>query len=264
MHLTYILFVNALTITCLTRVFDQPSFILTNNDSAIIMWRNSIVFHSMDKMTSMFIHILPALVIFSLRWSDHISRKEYPLYEEMDGTIYTNVKDFWFTPFLYYMLWQTIYLVKTEVVSKKKLDHNSEIMTSLRWMTKKKDSASYKLLSVFGVKYQLPTFVLIQAAYVLATFLVRLIMPAMFVCFFVPLNGLTLVCALCVLSQVMPLFYHSFVLHALYLGTIFIIALVNGSSYYFHVFAKRYIEEIGKRVAETEQNVQKLNTKQES
>ena len=47
--------------------------------------------------------------------------------------------------------------------------------------------------------------------------------------------------------------YHSVVFHALYLGTIFIIALINGASYYFHVFAKRYIEEIGKRVAGAEQ-----------
>ena len=134
----------------------------------------------MDKMTSMFIHILPALVTFSLRWGHHISHKEYPLYEELEGTISTNVKDFWWTPFLYYMLWQTIYLIKTEVISKKKLDYNSEMMTSLRWMTRKKDSASYKLLSVFGEQNQLPTFVLIQAVYTLATFLVRLIISAMF------------------------------------------------------------------------------------
>ena len=67
---------------------------------AIVMWRNSLVFHSLDKMTSMFIHILPALVIFSRRWGEHMKRREYPLYEEMDGTIKSNIIDFLWTPFL--------------------------------------------------------------------------------------------------------------------------------------------------------------------
>ncbi|KAL7534239.1 hypothetical protein ACHAXR_005746 [Thalassiosira sp. AJA248-18] len=201
--------------------------------SAIIMWRNSIVFHSMDKMTSMFIHILPALVMFTQRWGDYISRKErIPFYEEMDGTITTNMMNFWWTPFLYHMLWQTIYLIKTEVISKKKLDYNSEIMTSLRWMTRNKNSASYKLLSIFGEQNQLPTFVLYQALFTLVTFLA------------------------------MPLLWHSFMLHTLYLAVIFVIALINGASYYFHVFAKRYIEEIGKRASE-EQSVQKNTSKRD-
>lgn len=188
--------------------------------SAIIMWRNSLVFHSMDKMTSMFIHILPPLVTFSQRWGDHLSRKEFPFYEKMEGTIISNMKEFWLIPFGYYILWQTIYLIKTEVISKKKLEYNTEMMTSLRWMTRKKSSSSYKLLSIFGEHNQLPTFVLIQAVYTFITFLI------------------------------VPLLWHSFWLHSLYLAAIFIVSLANGASYYFHVFAKRYIEEIQKRVSE--------------
>ena len=187
---------------------------------AIVMWRNSLVFHSMDKMTSMFIHILPSLVTFCHRWEIHLVERNFPFYEGIDGTIITICNDFLWTPFCYYILWQTFYLIKTEVVSKEKLEYNTEIMTSLRWLTRKKDSASYKLLSVFGEHNQLPTFVLIQAVYTVATFLV------------------------------VPLLWHSIWLHALYLVVIFVIALANGATYYFHVFAKRYIEEIGRRVSE--------------
>uniref|UniRef100_A0A7S2Q1C6 Glycerophosphocholine acyltransferase 1 n=1 Tax=Skeletonema marinoi TaxID=267567 RepID=A0A7S2Q1C6_9STRA len=190
---------------------------------AVAMWRNSLVFHSLDKMTSMFIHILPALVMFSQRWQDHISNKEFPLLEEMDETIVTTLIDFWWNPFVYYAIWQALYLVKTEIVSKKKLDYNTSIMTSLRWMVRKKTSASYKLLSRFGEHNQLPTFVCIQAVYTLATFL------------------------LC------PLLWHSIWLHFIYILVIFIIALANGASYYFHVFAKQYINEIGK-LAVVEEN----------
>lgn len=174
----------------------------------------------MDKMTSMFIHVLPPLVMFSRRWGEHIFNRNFPLYEKLDGTWSSNIIDFWLNPFCYYVLWQTIYLFKTEVISKKKLCYNSEIMTSLRWLTRKRDSASYKLLSIFGEDNQLPTFVFAQAVYTVVTFLV------------------------------VPLLWHSFWLHAAYLMVIFIVALVNGAKYYFHVFAVRYIEEIGKRVSE--------------
>lgn len=35
---------------------------------AIVTWRNSLVFHSLDKVTSVFIHIFPALVTYVIRW----------------------------------------------------------------------------------------------------------------------------------------------------------------------------------------------------
>ncbi|KAL9187440.1 hypothetical protein ACHAXT_001543 [Thalassiosira profunda] len=187
---------------------------------AVVLWRNSLVFHSLDKKTSMFIHVLPPLVVFSQRWGEHLSRKEFPYYEEMEGTVSSNIVDFWVQPFGYYVLWQTLYLVKTEMISKRKLEYNTEIATSLRWMTRKKESASYKLLSMFGEQNQLQTFVALQAAFTLTTYLVA------------------------------PLLWHSIWLHALYLGTIFVIALANGASYYFQVFAKRYIDEISKKVSE--------------
>jgi hypothetical protein len=36
---------------------------------AIAAWRNSLVFHSIDKITSVFIHAFPGLLAFSWRWS---------------------------------------------------------------------------------------------------------------------------------------------------------------------------------------------------
>lgn len=186
---------------------------------AVVMWRNSLVFHSMDKMTSMFIHMLPPIVMFCRRWGDHFSAKEFPFYEEMNGNFFKNIIEFWWNPFLHYAIWQTIYLIKTEWWSKQKLTYNPELMTSLRWLTHKKSSSSYKLLSYFGEQNQLVTFVLIQAIYTVLTFLI------------------------------MPILWHSMWLHGIYLLIIFVIALANGAMYYFHVFAVRYIEEVGKQVS---------------
>ena len=48
----------------------QVVFVLCNGPlaTAIIMWHNSLVFHDWDKMTSVCIHLLPALVTFARRW----------------------------------------------------------------------------------------------------------------------------------------------------------------------------------------------------
>ena len=39
--------------------------------SAIVLWRNSLVPHSIDKMTSLFIHISPSLTLWGIRWFVH-------------------------------------------------------------------------------------------------------------------------------------------------------------------------------------------------
>ena len=67
-------FVNALLLVIL---FFYPSsalftavFFLAHGPVAwaIYAWRNALVFHSLDKMTSIAIHISPALVMYTLRW----------------------------------------------------------------------------------------------------------------------------------------------------------------------------------------------------
>ena len=36
--------------------------------SAIVLWTNSVVPHSLDKMTSLFIHLSPSLALWGIRW----------------------------------------------------------------------------------------------------------------------------------------------------------------------------------------------------
>jgi len=65
-------------ILCLFHLWIYPSspylfettFILSNGPLiwAVVAWRNSLVFHDIDKMTSLFIHVAPPLVTFSQRW----------------------------------------------------------------------------------------------------------------------------------------------------------------------------------------------------
>lgn len=32
------------------------------------VWRNSLVFHDVEKITSLYIHIFPGLLLYTLRW----------------------------------------------------------------------------------------------------------------------------------------------------------------------------------------------------
>lgn len=48
-------------------------------------------------------------------------------------------------------------------------------------------------------------------------------------------------CALCML--VSPILWHSFALHTAYLLILFLVAINNGATYYFRVFAKRYYKD---------------------
>jgi len=48
----------------------KANFVLSHGPLAvaILAWQNSIVFHSLDKMTSFYIHIMPALTCYLQRW----------------------------------------------------------------------------------------------------------------------------------------------------------------------------------------------------
>lgn len=55
--------------------------------SAIILFRNSFVFHNYDKMTSCFIHILPPLISFCVRWFPANCSKWYRNFVDSGGDI---------------------------------------------------------------------------------------------------------------------------------------------------------------------------------
>lgn len=218
-------------------VLFKINFALTNGPlaMAVILWRNSLVFHSVDKMTSSMIHLLPSVVMYSMKWQSHLLDHKFPLWEEdemepkplssaglfnwnkiVDSS---NILNFMCYPFLCYLIWQCLYLFKTEVISRKKLLNDYEIMTSLRYLQRKATyTTAYKIINrLFGPNHLLLGFVFYQGTYTILTLL--------------PI----------------PIFWHSMRIHSLYLSLIFIQALINGASYYFQIFATRYIEDLHKK-----------------
>ena len=198
---------------------------------AVILWRNSLVFHSIDKMTSAMIHILPSVVMFSMRWENNLLHHKFPLWESdssstsqamnttVTNAIINHIIDFVCYPFAFYLIWQCLYLFKTEVISYKKLSNDTELMTSLRYLQRyATNTRTFKIINeLFGPNHMLIGFVSYQGVYTIATLL--------------PVS----------------IFWHSMRIHTLYLSLIFIQALINGASYYFQIFASRYIEDLQKK-----------------
>jgi len=185
--------------------------------SGIVMWRNSLVFHDLDKLTSVFIHIFPPLVTFCWRWYPHT-----------DFSSVCSEGDCWVTfgslavTLVCYCLWQIAYFVKTEIIDRDFIEKDKEIVTSARWMSDVKPHPIWVMCAKKGYKRE-------QASYVLMT--VQLIYTMLT---FIPI----------------PFIYHSFELHVLYLSAIFLVAVWNGANFYFEIFSETYSKRLQKLLNE--------------
>lgn len=177
---------------------------------AVVLWRNSLVFHSLDRLTSLAVHFLPPLVTFCLRWygDGRVGGGDgggWHYGAAGDGEWRDHAMYAIGLPLGIYAAWQAAYLVKTEVISRNKLARDPELMTSLRWLTRHPGSLFYRAINAFGPTHHVATFVLLQGIYTLLTL------------------------------SASVLWYESKVAHAVFLGGLFAVAAFNGASFYFEV-----------------------------
>mmetsp|Transcript_5585 Transcript_5585/g.11128 ORF Transcript_5585/g.11128 Transcript_5585/m.11128 type:complete len:518 (+) Transcript_5585:169-1722(+) len=203
----------------------QVFFISSNGPLffAMVAWNNSLVFHSVDKVTSTYVHLFPALLSWCERWGAH-------------GSL-TAVSDLPWSrhvgyPMAFYGMWQLVYLLQTEVWDKRKLDADPELSTSLRYLSTAEKMAinrkTLKLCRSVGIMgrdetFSPPTlkvkiiFVVLQAIMSFATFL-----PVGF-------------------------FYRSVWVHSGVVLAILTFSVYNGARYYIQVFSriheKRYRDD---------------------
>jgi len=192
----------------------QILFALSNGPLcvAIVMWRNSLVFHDLDKITSVFIHIFPPLVTFSLRW--------YPPHNDfslvcLEPDCKMSAYYAFVVAYIVYWIWQALYSFQTEVIDKEKLSKDKDLMTSVRWMTEFKPHPLYKLMLRRGFKHgPSAALALTQGIYTFITLL-----------------------------PIIPVFQY-FELHVIYLCLIFLVCIWNGANYYFEIFTETYTDRL--------------------
>ncbi len=132
---------------------------------AVFIWKNALVFHSLDKITSVCIHILPCLTIFVITWFDErYNHKLSPYY--------------FISSFLVYALWQTVYFF----IMEQKVDklNAGERINSYTFLKKRYNlEISFKnfifIQGIYTVLTMLPTILFYNSMIFHAFFIVYLI-----------------------------------------------------------------------------------------
>lgn len=192
-----------------------------NNAVAIVMWRNSLVFHSFDKVTSLFIHIMPCATLHCMV---HLVNKE--LQEKLfpavflirhsppgSPTAYANVISMLSWSTIPYAVWQLSYYFFITVRRREKIAAGRP--TSFTWLRKSYSKTMIgRVVLALPDMLQEPAFMMIQYSYAVLTML-----PC-------------------------PIWFYSRHASAAFLMFVFTWSVYNGATYYIDVFGKRFQKEL--------------------
>ncbi|OCF36378.1 integral membrane protein [Kwoniella heveanensis BCC8398] len=187
--------------------------------SAIITWRNSLVFHSLDKMISIFIHIYPPIVLTVIRHLDPNAEQRYPGLK--------HVNDYkWYTMILLsgvpYILWQAAYYKFISLDRKSKIE-SGQRQNSFHYMLNDKRGPIGKALQGIRPEHRELWFIFGQLIYSI----VFMIPPA-------------------------ALLINSRRASSAFLIIIFAVSAWNGASFYVEVFGRKFERELEKLRKEME------------
>ena len=76
---------------------------------SVALTNNSLVIHSVDHISSLFIHLTPMLMVYNLRWNSDITLQHYPLLFSlgtMEGSLFIEII---LSTFIVYFFWWIIY-----------------------------------------------------------------------------------------------------------------------------------------------------------
>eukprot|EP00750_Incisomonas_marina_P005496 INCI13972.1.p1 GENE.INCI13972.1~~INCI13972.1.p1 ORF type:complete len:414 (-),score=44.79 INCI13972.1:1213-2454(-) len=106
---------------------------------AIVIWRNSLVFHSFDKVTSVFIHLLPALLLHGARFEmPEGAVPDFCAVAAKAGNPDCSMDSptcVWL-PLAIYLGWQVVYVIKVDIMDAKKFAADPTLTSSTRWIVK--------------------------------------------------------------------------------------------------------------------------------
>ncbi|KAI5067401.1 hypothetical protein GOP47_0017929 [Adiantum capillus-veneris] len=147
---------------------------------ALIVWRCSLVFNSIDKIISVLIHLLPGTVFFILRWWENNSFSAPDAVEEngqfcgwpVVNSSPTQWMWLFFVPLMVYCIWQGLYFLVVEGLRRQRILQDPEIMTSYRELKRKAERAKniwWRLSGLLGDENRVYMYAILQAAFTVAT-----------------------------------------------------------------------------------------------
>ncbi|MCJ1309202.1 hypothetical protein MMC25_002859 [Agyrium rufum] len=191
-----------------------------NNAVAIAMWRNSLVFHSLDKTTSLFIHIMPPVTLHCMVHLTPAAFQElrFPAIHNIRFSPVTSPEHYTLVAMIVwatvpYAVWQLSYHTLITVRRRDKIAAGRP--TSFTWLRRSysKNWLGKTVLSL-PESLQEPAFMLIQYSYALLT---------MIPC---------------------PLWFWYRWFSAVFLMLMFAWSVYNGATFYIDVFGKRFQKEL--------------------
>ena len=191
-----------------------------NNAIAIVMWRNSLVFHSLDKVTSLFIHVMPPVTLHCLvhLTPASILLARFPAvyhikYSEPGAPEHYTLLGMLVWASLPYACWQLAYHLLITVRKRDKIAAGRP--TSFTWLRKSYANTWIgKFVLSLPEFLQEPAFMLIQYSYAILT-----IIPC-------------------------PIWFWYRWPSAIFLFTVFTWSIWNGANYYMDIFGKRFQKEL--------------------
>ncbi|GAB4824156.1 hypothetical protein N2152v2_011202 [Parachlorella kessleri] len=188
---------------------------------SIIAFRNSLVYHSVDKVTSLFLHWFPACVSWAARW--HPDPRMAALLESSPAARQRwEAGHFWelsLLPLLPYTVWALGYYFKIFVVSSSKIQQRG-YDTLYKYSTRSKKSVFGAVVLRFPQKLQ----------------------PVVYM-------GMHLVLSV-VAMMFNSLWWSNYTACTLFMLSVFTVSAWNGASFYFDVFAHRYVTGLGLELRE--------------
>ncbi|KAJ7067952.1 hypothetical protein C8F01DRAFT_583113 [Mycena amicta] len=133
--------------------------------SAVITWRNSLVFHDQDKVTSLFIHIYPAFTFTVIRHFYPGAAERFPALRELP---HLNPLRALLLSGVIYLSWQLMYW-KFVLVDRRTKIESGQRLTSFSFLLNDKRGAIGRALSAIPPAYRLVVFMFGQWVYSVLT-----------------------------------------------------------------------------------------------
>jgi Protein of unknown function (DUF2838) len=177
---------------------------------AIPVFRNSLVFHSIDKITSLFIHASPIVMTYVARWylqgDDHI---DLTVCKDADCSV--SMVDTFVWPSAIFAAHQVLYYFLTHIVFHDSIENDPKALTVYRYLVSNNPKGmAYKVCHVFGPGWAKIVF------HVLYTFQ----------------SAITMLPTI--------LMYKYFEVHLAVGLAVIVCAIWNGANFYIEVFSRKY------------------------
>jgi len=185
--------------------------------NAMVVWQNSLIFHSIDKLTSLLLHALAPFTLHLIRWG--IIPLPISNEEELSLTELTII------PFMMYLTWQLLYLFIIEVVLAEKISKDQELDFSLRHLASDTNNGMHQLVTTImrniGVMEEQEVF----NAETVKTKIIFIIAQLVYT----------------VISIIpVPLLFNSYYCSVVYISLIYGWTVWRGSNFYYDDFLDRY------------------------